>query len=116
MLKVAVIGAGAAGLVTARELTRAGHEVTVFEQGNEVGGTWIYRPESEPDPLGQTGSRIHSSMYASMRTNLPRDVMAFSITPLIHQGVEKTTGRVIPATKRYCNTWNGSRVHFRSTN
>jgi len=77
VLKVAVIGAGAAGLVTARELTRAGHEVTVFEQGNEVGGTWIYRPESEPDPLGQTGSRIHSSMYASMRTNLPRDVMAF---------------------------------------
>jgi len=76
-LKVAVIGAGAAGLVTARELTRAGHEVTVFEQGNEVGGTWIYRAESEPDPLGQTGLHIHSSMYASMRTNLPRDVMAF---------------------------------------
>ena len=76
-MKVAVIGAGAAGLVTARELIRAGHDVTVFEQGDEVGGTWIYRSESEPDPLGQTGERVHSSMYASLRTNLPRDVMAF---------------------------------------
>ena len=76
-MKVAVIGAGAAGLVTARELIRAGHDVTVFEQGDEVGGTWIYRTETEPDPLGQTGGRVHSSMYASLRTNLPRDVMAF---------------------------------------
>ena len=76
-MKVAVIGAGAAGLVTARELTRAGHEVTVFEQGNEVGGTWIYRAESDPDSLGQTGLHIHSSMYAAMRPNLPRDVLAF---------------------------------------
>ena len=37
-LRVAVIGAGAAGLVSARELLREGHCVTIFEQGSEVGG------------------------------------------------------------------------------
>ncbi|KAK8693425.1 hypothetical protein V6N13_071009 [Hibiscus sabdariffa] len=35
--KVAVIGAGTAGLVTARELQREGHHVTVFEKANKAG-------------------------------------------------------------------------------
>lgn len=35
---VAVIGAGAAGLVAARELRREGHSVVVFERQNQVGG------------------------------------------------------------------------------
>ncbi|KAK8702642.1 hypothetical protein V6N13_020985 [Hibiscus sabdariffa] len=34
--KVAVIGAGPAGLVTARELRREGHHVTVFEKANRI--------------------------------------------------------------------------------
>ena len=76
-MKVAVVGAGAAGLVAARELLRAHHEVTVFEQSSTVGGVWVYQRESESDPLGQTGPRLHASMYASLRTNLPRDLMAF---------------------------------------
>ena len=37
-LNVAVIGAGAAGLAAAWDLTRAGHHVTVYEAGAEVGG------------------------------------------------------------------------------
>jgi len=76
-VKVAVVGAGAAGLVAARELLRADHDVTVFEQSSRVGGIWVYQEASEPDPLGQTGPRLHASMYASLRTNLPRDLMAF---------------------------------------
>ncbi|GMI66933.1 hypothetical protein like AT5G61290 [Hibiscus trionum] len=44
--KVAVIGAGIAGLVTARELQREGHHVTVFEKANRVGGTWLYDPRA----------------------------------------------------------------------
>ncbi len=75
---VAVIGAGAAGLVTARELQRAGHEVSVFEQADCIGGIWVYTPQVEADPLGQSGAQVHSSLYASLRTNLPRDLMAFS--------------------------------------
>ncbi|EEF32600.1 dimethylaniline monooxygenase, putative [Ricinus communis] len=49
---VAVIGAGASGLVTARELRREGHEVVVFERQSQIGGTWVYDPRVEPDPLG----------------------------------------------------------------
>ncbi len=75
---VAVIGAGAAGLVTAHELLRAGHAVTLFEQSNHVGGLWVYDEAVESDPLGQHPERrIHGSLYASLTTNLPRDLMAF---------------------------------------
>ena len=77
-MDVAVIGAGAAGLATAHELLRAGHQVAVFEQSHAVGGLWNYDPRVEDDPLGQQPSeRIHSSLYASLRVNLPRDLMAF---------------------------------------
>ncbi len=37
-LRTAVIGAGAAGLAAAWDLVRAGHDVTVYEAGAEVGG------------------------------------------------------------------------------
>jgi len=37
-MNIAIIGAGAAGLSAAFDLTRAGHRVTVFESGPEVGG------------------------------------------------------------------------------
>ena len=76
-MKVAVIGAGAAGLVAASELSKAGHEVNILEQSARLGGIWIYQAASEPDPLGQSGPRLHASLHASLRTNLPRDLMAF---------------------------------------
>ncbi|MDE0444075.1 MAG: FAD-dependent oxidoreductase [Gammaproteobacteria bacterium] len=77
-MRVAVIGAGVAGLVTAHELDVEGHRVTVFEKSRLLGGLWNYTDAVEDDPLGQRPSRrIHGSLYASMRVNLPRDLMAF---------------------------------------
>ena len=70
-MRVAVIGAGAGGLVTARELLRVGLTPVVLEAGEEVGGTWVY--DERP---GQ-----HGAMYASLRTNLPADVMGFTDVP-----------------------------------
>ncbi|KAL6782862.1 hypothetical protein ACKKBG_A08405 [Auxenochlorella protothecoides x Auxenochlorella symbiontica] len=82
-LSVAVIGTGAGGLVTLRELLKEGHQATAFEQAEDVGGVWVYTEETETDPLGRdTGRRqVHSSMYAGLRTNLPREVMGFGHYP-----------------------------------
>ncbi|EIE25007.1 FAD/NAD(P)-binding domain-containing protein [Coccomyxa subellipsoidea C-169] len=85
-LKVAVIGAGAAGLVTARELRREGHEPVIFEQGSKVGGVWVYtdkveEPHGASSRIGAAEERVHSSMYAGLRTNLPREVMSYTDFP-----------------------------------
>ncbi|KAM0824248.1 hypothetical protein ACQ4PT_070334 [Festuca glaucescens] len=94
---VAVVGAGAAGLVAARELLREGHAVTVFERSDRVGGTWAYDPRPNgPDPLG-SGGAVHggSSMYASLRTNLPRELMGMGFS-----GHESLEGRVFAGDPR----------------
>ncbi|KAH7514131.1 hypothetical protein FEM48_Zijuj11G0056300 [Ziziphus jujuba var. spinosa] len=88
---VAVIGAGASGLVAARELRREGHRVVVFEQGDQVGGTWVYTPKIESDPLGVDPRRtvVQSSLYQSLRTNLPREVMGFRDFPFVPRKDDK---------------------------
>jgi len=83
-IKVAVIGAGAAGLVTARVLKRNGIEPVIFEKdANDtgVGGVWSYTPNSDSRP-----------MYRGLRTNLPRELMAYREYPWGGDG--KTTSFV----------------------
>jgi cation diffusion facilitator CzcD-associated flavoprotein CzcO len=85
--EVAVVGAGAAGLVAARELLREGHAVAVFEKSGHAGGTWAYDPRADADPLGRDPASpgavtVHGSLYASLRTNLPRELMGFSDFPM----------------------------------
>ncbi|MXX65160.1 MAG: glutamate synthase subunit beta, partial [Acidimicrobiia bacterium] len=41
-LKVAVVGSGPAGLAAAQQLTRVGHQVTVFERDDRIGGLLRY--------------------------------------------------------------------------
>ncbi|XP_062027083.1 putative flavin-containing monooxygenase FMO GS-OX-like 11 [Rosa rugosa] len=96
---VAVIGAGASGLVEARELRREGHTVVVFERGDQIGGTWVYTPEVESDPVGidLDRTRVHSSMYQSLRTNLPREIMGFRDYPFVaKEGDEERDPRRYP--------------------
>src|SRR6188768_3706375 len=40
MKSVAIVGAGFAGIATARVLSRLQHDVTVFEAAPDVGGVW----------------------------------------------------------------------------
>lgn len=85
---VAVVGAGAAGLVAGRELLLEGHAVAVFERSARLGGTWAY--DDEPPARARS-----SSMYASLRTNLPRELMGFSGHDLA-DGVFAGDPRVFP--------------------
>ncbi|XP_010493787.1 PREDICTED: flavin-containing monooxygenase FMO GS-OX5-like [Camelina sativa] len=101
-LHVAVIGAGAAGLVAARELRDEDHSVVVFERDSKVGGLWVYTPESEVDPLSLDPNRtvVHSSVYDSLRTNLPRECMGYRDFPFVPQhDVESRDPRRYPTHK-----------------
>ena len=83
-VRVAVVGGGAAGLAAAKELRAEGHTPVVFEQGTDVGGVWVYDPRVESDDVTGTDpsrAKVHGSMYASLRTNLPREVMGYPSFP-----------------------------------
>lgn len=83
----AVIGAGPAGLVAARELKREGHSVTMLEQMHEIGGVWLWNDGPVDIAIkqdhGSTAVNRSCSMYASLRTNLPRELMGFSDLPFL---------------------------------
>lgn len=63
-MRVCVIGAGVAGLVSAKVLKHDGFDVTVYEKDTAVGGVWA-----------------PSRAYADLRTNNPRETYAFSDFP-----------------------------------
>jgi len=89
--KVCVVGAGVSGLVSARELRREGHEVTVMEQSSGVGGQWLYDARTDSgDPLGVAG--VPSSIYASLRLNTPRESMGFSDYPFVYPSIDDDDG------------------------
>jgi len=64
--QVAVIGAGAAGLAAARHLSADPQTFSyvVYEQTDQLGGTWVYTEDVGTDKLGQP---VHTSMYKWLR-------------------------------------------------
>ncbi|XP_055952147.1 uncharacterized protein LOC129988065 isoform X2 [Argiope bruennichi] len=79
-IKVAVIGAGAAGLCAGRHLIAEPNlfQFDIYEQQDDVGGTWRFSTHIGQD---QYGLPVHSSMYKNLRTNLPKEVMAYPDFP-----------------------------------
>jgi dimethylaniline monooxygenase (N-oxide forming) len=65
--RVAIIGAGASGLCSAKYLLQAGFDVTVFEIGSQVGGMWCFNNDSG-----------RSSAYRTLHINTSRGVTRFS--------------------------------------
>lgn len=59
-----MIGAGIAGLSTARYLKEEGINFTVLEATRYVGGTWRYDPRIKTDENGQP---LYTSMYKHLR-------------------------------------------------
>lgn len=77
-----VIGAGTAGLAAAKRILETGAQVIVFEQTDQLGGTWNYTDAVGKDKYGLD---IHTSMYRGLRTNLPKEVMGFPDFPIPEQ-------------------------------
>ena len=68
--RVAIIGAGPAGLVTAKIFKDNGFNVTVYEKGSAVGGTWLYDNDN-----GRT------FLYKNLHINTSRKLTQFSELP-----------------------------------
>lgn len=63
-MRVAIIGAGIAGLAAARHTLVAGNiDVTVFEQSDRIGGNWAYR---ECPGVDEYGLQVSSSAYPGL--------------------------------------------------
>ena len=68
--KIAVIGAGAAGLCAAKHLLAKGMDVVVYELGTRVGGLWVYENDN-----GLSGA------YQSLHVNSENKVTAYEDFP-----------------------------------
>jgi len=66
---IAVIGAGAGGLATAKYLLAENCHVTFFERKAGPGGVWNTGPGSENFPM---------PVHEGLETNVPRNLMTFS--------------------------------------
>lgn len=80
MRRVAIIGAGLSGLVTAKTLLEEGFEVTLFEREDEVGGVWA-----------------RARRYPGVTTQNPRDTYAFSDFPMPRSYPEFPSGEQVQA-------------------
>lgn len=81
-MRLGIIGAGAAGICAAKHGLNFGHDVVVFEQTNQIGGTWIFTQETGKDKYGLD---VHSSMYEELHTNLPKELMCYPDYPYAEQ-------------------------------
>lgn len=77
-MRIAVIGAGAAGLAAIKHSIDFACEVIAFEQNDKIGGTWVYT-----DRVGENefGIDTNSSMYKDLTTNLPIELMSYPNEP-----------------------------------
>jgi dimethylaniline monooxygenase (N-oxide forming) len=66
--RVAIVGAGPSGLVTAKHALEAGLDTTVFEASDDLGGQWHT-------------TACHGGVWPGMRTNTSRAMTAFSDAP-----------------------------------
>lgn len=81
-MKVCVIGAGAAGLISIKRSLEFNCEVIAFELTNKVSGLWNYTDEVGKDKYGID---IHSSMYEGLHTNLAIEAMSYPDHPFREQ-------------------------------
>ena len=75
---VGIVGAGVAGLATARELIAQGTECTVFERSQTLGGVWS-------DGYLNFGVQVQKELYEFPDWPLPKGTPNFTPGPTIHK-------------------------------
>ena len=82
--KIAVIGAGIAGLSCAYELQKAGHNVTVFEKESYIGGRMATRTK-EGLPFDIGADHLQIGMFISTtggsKANYPSHMLKMTFIP-----------------------------------
>jgi thioredoxin reductase len=79
-MRVAIIGAGVAGLATAKVLSQAGHEVIVYDKAPDVGGVWS-----------------RTRRYPGLTTQSPKAQYSLSDFPMPREYPEWPTGAQVQA-------------------
>lgn len=72
--RVAVIGAGTAGLCAAKNALEKDFKVVVYEQTRTLGGVWNYTDETGVDMQGIP----KPYMYKDLTSNVPKEIMRFT--------------------------------------
>lgn len=83
---VAIIGAGVAGLATAKTLLAAGLNCTVFERGQRLGGVWA-------DGYSNFGVQVQKELYEFPDWPLPAEAPNFTPGPVFQQYLEDYADR-----------------------
>ena len=90
--RVAVVGAGPGGLVTARWLLSRGFEPTIFEQSLVLGGQWA-------------GLAGRSGVWSAMHTNTSRVLTAFSDLDHVSEAVFPSGRDVLDYLQRFADAF-----------
>src|SRR5579884_174000 len=84
MARIAVVGAGIAGLGAAYTLQKTGHQVTVFERADHAGGRMLTRTEN--GFTWEPGAQFMLSGYTAMRALMAELGVATASTPIPSTG------------------------------
>lgn len=93
-MRIAIVGAGFAGLSSAKVLRAVGHEVTVFEKAPDVGGVWS-RSRRYPGVTTQNGKDTYRLSDFPMPADYPEwpsgaQVQAYLADYARHVGLERS--------------------------
>ena len=87
-MKIAIIGAGFAGIASAKVLTEFGHDITVFEKAPDVGGVWS-RTRRYPGLTTQNNKDSYTLSDLRMPKAFPEWLSGEQVQTYVEMYVEK---------------------------